>query len=122
MKQKLKRYGYEEYIQKWKNGEVSGGKGDEQGHGKVSDHVRKYLFKKYQNKCTLCNWSKTNEHTNSIPLEVEHIDGNSMNHLEINLTLLCPNCHSLTKGHSTSKGNGRRYYRQKYYKEKMVGQ
>ena len=37
-----------------------------------------------------------------------------MNHIESNLTLLCPNCHSLTAGHSTSKGNGRRYYREKY--------
>ena len=44
-----------------------------------------------------------------------------MNHLEDNLTLLCPNCHSLTAGHSTSKGNGRRYYREKYHREKNVG-
>lgn len=31
-----------------------------------------------------------------IPLELEHIDGNSGNHLISNLTLLCPNCHSFT--------------------------
>ena len=37
---------------------------------------------------------------------------------EENLILLCPNCHSLKAGHSTSKGNGRRYYREKYHKEK----
>lgn len=115
----MKRLRYDEYIEKWKSGVVTGGKGDLQGHGKVSDHVRKYLFEKYDSKCTLCEWSETNPTTKSIPLEVEHIDGNSMNHSEENLTLLCPNCHSLTKGHSTSKGNGRRYYRQKYHREKV---
>lgn len=121
MKKKLRRYKYEEHIEKWKNGEITGGKGDQAGHGKVSDHVRRYIFNKYQSKCTECGWSERNEFTDSIPLEIEHIDGNSMNHQEENLTLLCPNCHSLTKGHSTSKGNGRRYYRQKYHKEKVVG-
>ena len=108
---------YKKYITEWKLGNVSGGKGDEGGFGVVSNHVRKYLFLKYNNKCSKCGWSEINQFTNTIPLEVEHIDGNSMNHQENNLTLLCPNCHSLTAGHSTSKGNGRRYYREKYKKK-----
>lgn len=110
---------YREYINKWKEGNVDGGRGAMNGYGAVSHHVRRYLFEKYKEKCAKCGWSERNEFTDSIPLEVEHIDGDSMNHKECNLTLLCPNCHSLTKGHSTSKGKGRRYYRQKYHKEKV---
>ena len=109
---------YNKFILDWKNGNVSGGRGDSSGHGCVSGHVRKYLFKKYDNKCAECNWSEVNPYTQTIPLEVEHVDGNSLNHKEENLILLCPNCHSLKAGHSTSKGNGRRYYREKYHKEK----
>lgn len=41
--------------------------------------------------CTLTEWLG-----NPIPLELEHIDGNSSNNVLSNLTLLCPNCHSLT--------------------------
>lgn len=108
---------YNQFINNWKKGLLSGGKGDLLGHGCVSNHVRKYIFNKYNNKCSECGWSQVNEFTNTIPLEVEHIDGNPMNHVESNLTLLCPNCHSLTAGHSTSKGNGRRYYREKYLKK-----
>lgn len=117
-KQKV-RFTYEEYIPLWKEGKASGGKGDKTGHGCVSSHVRKYMLQKIGNKCSECGWSKTNPHTDTVPLEIDHVDGNSMNHKEDNLQVLCPNCHSLTKGHSTSKGNGRRYYRQKYHKEKV---
>lgn len=102
---------YNEYIFKWKKGEEKGG---DEKYGKISGHVRKYLFIKYDNKCACCGWSKINEFTKTIPLEVDHIDGNPTNHKEDNLILICPNCHSLTPGHSTSKGNGRRYYREKY--------
>jgi len=31
-----------------------------------------------------------------IPLELDHIDGNSSNNILSNLRLLCPNCHALT--------------------------
>lgn len=103
------------YIENWKKGLNSGGN---KIHGKVSRIVRKYLFKKYDSKCSRCGWKEINPFTNTIPLEVEHIDGNPTNHKEENLVLLCPNCHSLSSGHSTAKGNGRRYYREKYHKEK----
>lgn len=72
-------------------------------------HIKKYLFRKYNNKCARCGWGETNVYTERIPLEVEHIDGNYKNNKEENLILLCPNCHSLT---STYKGanlnNGRK--------------
>lgn len=112
---------YKEYIIKWLNKEISGGRGEETGHGCVSKHIRKYLFEKYSNSCSICKWSEINIFTNTIPLEVDHINGDSTNNSQENLTLVCPNCHSLTPGHSTNKGNGRRYFREKYYKEKNVG-
>ena len=47
--------------------------------------------------------------TNVIPLEIEHIDGNYLNNRESNLTLLCPNCHSLTATYKgANQGNGRK--------------
>lgn len=41
-----------------------------------------------------------------IPIELEHIDGNTRNNLISNLTLLCPNCHALTP---TYRGKNKKY-------------
>ena len=44
-----------------------------------------------------------------------------MNNKEENLTLLCPNCHSLTPtAKGANKGNGRYYRRLRYKKEKEM--
>lgn len=43
------------------------------------------------NNCNLTDWLGK-----PIPLELEHIDGNSSNNKLENLELLCPNCHSFT--------------------------
>lgn len=107
---------FKNYIARWKEGKEKGG---DEKYGKISGHVRRYLLAKYNNKCAQCGWSEINPYTNTTPLEVEHIDGDPINHVEDNLILLCPNCHSLTAGHSTSKGNGRRYYREKYLRNKQ---
>ena len=48
----------------------------------------------FEAKCYCCNL--TTWLGRPIPLELEHIDGNSSNHKLENLTLLCPNCHSFT--------------------------
>ena len=59
--------------------------------------------------------------TKKIPLEVEHIDGNSQNNKEENLTLLCPSCHSLTKTYKgANKGKGRKHRRSRYLKNADV--
>ena len=100
-------YLYQQYIEKWKNGEVSGTKGSKWVD--VSDYIRRYIFEKYDNKCSICGWSEINTYTKTLPLEIEHIDGDAMNNKEENLTLLCPNCHSLTKTYrGANKGNGTR--------------
>ena len=83
--------------------------------GYVTDAIRRYLFIKYESKCSMCGWNKVNPKSNKIPLEVEHIDGNSSNNLESNLILLCPNCHSLTPTYKAlNRGNGRHTRAQRY--------
>ena len=67
-----------------------------EGSIKISNHIRKYLFEINDSKCNVCGWGEKNIKTNKIPLEVDHIDGDSQNNTINNLRLLCPNCHSLT--------------------------
>jgi len=99
------------YIEKWKNKEVSGLRGEYS----ISGYIRNYLFEKYNHKCSKCGWGEINQFTGKIPLEVEHIDGDYTNNKEENLTLLCPNCYSLTSTYKgANKGNGR-HSRSKYY-------
>jgi hypothetical protein len=51
------------------------------------------------NCCEICNLSEWNNLP--IPLELNHIDGNSHNHILSNLEIICPNCHAQT---STYRG------------------
>lgn len=46
------------------------------------------------NICEMCH--NTMWLGNSIPLELNHIDGNHVNNTLSNLQILCPNCHALT--------------------------
>lgn len=55
---------------------------------------RKYLVRQHGHACMECNLGSWQN--KPIPLELEHIDGNSSNYDESNLKLLCPNCHALT--------------------------
>lgn len=62
----------------------------------LSKTIRRHLFEKHDHKCQQCNWSERNPVTGNIPLQVDHINGDSTDHRPDNLRLLCPNCHSLT--------------------------
>lgn len=101
-----REYEQKQWKEKWLNGETSGNcNGIWQD---VRDRVRNYLFKKYDNKCSRCGWGEVNPYTGKIPLEIEHIDGNAENTTPENVTLLCPNCHSLTATYrGANRGNGR---------------
>lgn len=93
-------------IQDWKNGLELG----ISGRTGTQDFIYTYIWKKYENKCAICGWDKINPYSNKVPLELEHIDGDWKNNNEDNLTLLCPNCHSLTSTYKAlNKGKGREY-------------
>ncbi len=77
--------------------------------GLVSAYIKKYLRRKFENKCCLCGWSEINQKTGMVPLVADHIDGSWQNNTEENLRLICPNCDSLTPTYAgLNKGNGRK--------------
>jgi hypothetical protein len=47
-----------------------------------------------KNNCEVCGINEWNN--KPISLQLDHIDGNSHNHILSNLRLICPNCHSQT--------------------------
>lgn len=91
-------------IKAWKEGNFNGVKGDNQ----LSDTIRNYLLRESNYKCELCGWGLPNPTTGKVPLEIHHIDGNSLNNNEDNLQVLCPNCHSLTSNYKSLNKNSTR--------------
>ncbi len=59
-----------------------------------SGSVKKRLLKELGHTCQNCGAKEWLGHP--VPLELEHVDGNSRNNDRENLTLLCCNCHALT--------------------------
>ncbi len=97
---------YKKFIENWKSGLIKGTKG--QRFPQLSNHLRRYLYEKFGEKCSLCEWNVRHLLTNKVPLEINHIDGDALNNSESNLQILCPNCHSLTINfRNLNKGNGR---------------
>lgn len=58
------------------------------------DSIKRRLLKELGYKCQKCELTTWLGH--DIPLELEHVDGNSRNNARSNLTLLCCNCHAQT--------------------------
>jgi hypothetical protein len=82
-------------------------------------NYKNYLIHKYGKKCMECGWCEINPYSGRVPIELEHIDGNSTNNSLDNLKLLCPNCHSLTPTYKAlNMGNGRHDRMERYHKGK----
>lgn len=95
-------YMHNEYITRWKNGLEESRKGLQ-----TSSHIRRYIVDKFENICQGC--SQTSVHNGKpLTMQLEHIDGDSSNNKEENLSLLCPNCHTQTEFYgSKNLGRGR---------------
>lgn len=61
---------------------------------KSSSTRKRFLIRKRGYRCENCKLETWLEQP--IPLQLDHIDGNSDNNIEENFRLLCPNCHSQT--------------------------
>lgn len=71
--------------------------------------LRRYLERTRGWKCEECGASEWRGHR--LSLEIEHKDGDPTNNFPSNLSLLCPNCHSITptwKGRNKGKGRASR--------------
>lgn len=76
--------------------------------GQISGYITRYIRAKFDETCTRCGWCEVHTVTGHVPVEIEHIDGDWRNNCESNLTLLCPNCHSLTPTfRALNRGHGR---------------
>ena len=94
-------YQYKNRVAAWRSGK------------KVGTQVLKRFLSEQRKGCWECGITEWNG--KSIVLELEHIDGNSANNTESNLSLLCPNCHSQTTTYKNrNRGNGRHYRRVRY--------
>lgn len=73
------------------------------------DHGRRaHLLRTRPHRCEGIGCGRATWLGKPIPLEMDHVDGNSDHNTEENLRLLCPNCHALTPTHKgRNRGNGR---------------
>lgn len=61
---------------------------------KKASTIKKFLIRTFGHRCWLCKNTEWNN--KPIPLELEHLDGNTHNNDVTNLQLLCCNCHAQT--------------------------
>lgn len=72
--------------------------------------LKQVLIRLIGARCSRCGWAQVHPKTGTVPVETEHLDGNWENNRLENLTLLCPNCHSLTDTYrGMNRGHGRPY-------------
>lgn len=73
--------------------------------------IKKHILK--NGECEVCH--RKEWMGEKIPIEVDHIDGNSENNRPENLRAICPNCHAQTETYKgANRGNGRHARRERY--------
>lgn len=93
------------YIERWLLGKENGS----DANGNILSIIRRYMLNKAGNKCQKCGWCTINPTTGTVPVQIEHKNGNSTDQSIDNLEILCPNCHSLTSTFGgLNRGNGRK--------------
>lgn len=103
-------------ISAWLNGTFDGSRPQSL---ELSRTIRNFLLSEANYRCQspdCCvpgGWSQINPTTGKVPLEIDHIDGDSTNNSPSNLIVLCPNCHSLTPTFRALNKNSKRTYRVK---------
>ena len=99
-------------IEKWKSDPNS----TNTKHG-ISKTIVLYLKQQAGWKCQSPNccvpggWSEVHPGTGTVPVEIDHIDGDAYNNHPDNLIVLCPNCHSLTMNYRALNKQGTRVHR-----------
>lgn len=76
---------YLEYIERWKNGLETGTKGVKSIQ--TSNYIQRYIREKFDNKCSACGQGEIHN-GKPLTLQLEHIDSDSINNKEENLSLL----------------------------------
>lgn len=106
---------YTKFIKLWLSGVANGTIGIKARN--TSRYIKRYLIETCGEKCSLCGWSKKNVITNRVPIEIDHINGDSEDSTRDNLRLICPNCHSLSSNfRNLNIGHGRTWRKNKYMK------
>ena len=91
-------------LQAWNRGKTLPPKRSLEDYLSNKKAIQSYKLKKrllkekiFQHQCNNC--CKNTWLGKPIPLELHHLDGNSLNNNLNNLSLLCPNCHALTSNY-----------------------